>query len=185
MRLRVMEGLRPTSAEALTPSRSDRPWRGQRRGAAEQREQMARRGAGWSSPTCWRDWEKVACQSPGQSAGAQGTVLHPATYLRASGARGCRLKASPAKGHCSSSSLAFPARPLSSVSASVFSTSAFPPKADRGGDQERKESGERPVLSLGMNLSLQLQARKTPNFYFSVPELSFLSWARPVGMMEA
>lgn len=143
MRLRVMEGLRPTSAEALTPSRSDRPWRGQKKGAAEQREQMARRGAGWSSPTCWRDWEKVACQSPGQSAGAQGTVLHPATYLRASGARGCRLKASPAKGHCSSSSLAFPAQPLSSVSASVLSTSAFPPQSgSRWRSREEGVGGE-------------------------------------------
>lgn len=32
--LRVMEGPRPTSSEALTPSYSDRPWRGESREAA-------------------------------------------------------------------------------------------------------------------------------------------------------
>ena len=77
----------------------------------QQQEQMARRGTRWRSPTCWRGWEKVACQLPGRSDEAHRTVLTHCHLLKGKRSPGCKLTASYANGNRYSSALVYGAWP--------------------------------------------------------------------------
>ena len=171
-RLRVMEGRRPTSSEARTPSCSDRPWRGQSTEATTQQEQMAGRG-GDGEARLAGEAGKVACQLPGHLDGAHGTgtgrsgSFNTAPSLRAEGAWTPRLSGSPADSRRCSSALVSVVQPTFHLLCLRIQHLLFPRKRTRTERNRKEMSGNLFLSPEGISVRKPKRARRLTWLFYN------------------